>query len=112
MLASPSASELARYVDLKLAALGLPSTGQTDDPKFMETVGPFLRHCYQKDQLLGELQCPVDARIQSFLNTYLSEICPGGAPRLPANTFVLDQTGLARVMSLPRTRNTFESPYL
>src|SRR6266566_9097874 len=105
MLASPNAPELARYVDLKLAALGLPCAGNTDDPKFMETVGPFLRHYYQKDQLLGELLCPVDTRIQTFLDKYLSELCPGGAPRLPANTFVLDQPGLARVMSLPRTGN-------
>ena len=112
MLASPSASELARYVNLKLAALGLPSAGNTGDPAFMETVGPFLRHYHRKDQLLGELLCPVDTRIQAFLDNYLSEICPGGAPRLPANTFVLDQPGLARVMSLPSTANTFTSPYL
>ncbi|HEY2844418.1 MAG TPA: hypothetical protein VGJ09_12240, partial [Bryobacteraceae bacterium] len=111
MLASQETSDLTRYVDLKLGALGLPAAG-SNDPTFMETVAPFLRHCYQKDQLLGERLCPVDTRVQNFLDAYLLEVCPDGAPRLPASAFVLDRPGLARVMSLPRTGSTFSSPYL
>jgi hypothetical protein len=104
--------ELARYLDLKLAALGQPTahTG-TDDP-LLQTAGPLLRSYFQKDQLLGQYLCPADMRIQSFLDSYLREACPGGAPRLPANAFVLDREGLARVMSLPPGGNTFSSPYL
>jgi hypothetical protein len=112
MLVSQSISELAQYVDLKLGALGLPPAHNASDAAFLETVGPFLRHCYQKDQLLGERLCSVDTRIQNFLDDYLREACPAGAPRLPASGFVLDRPGLARVMSLPRNSNTFSSPYL
>jgi len=112
MLASQNPSELAQYVDLKLGALGLPAARNASDAAFLETVGPFLRHCYQKDQLLGERLCSVDTRIQSFLDDYLREACPEGVPRLPASGFVLDRPGLARVMSLPRNSNSFSSPYL
>ncbi len=100
-------SELARYLDLKLAALGQPIARSTD-PLLLETVGPLLRSYHQKDQLLGQNLCPADMRIQSFLDAYL----PGCAPRLPANAFVLDRAGLARIMSLPPDGNTFSSPYL
>ncbi len=62
--------------------------------------------------MLGKYLCPADARIQAFLNSYLKTVCPGGAPRLPGNTFILDRPGLARLMSLPPGEDTFTSPYL
>ena len=104
--------ELARYINLKLAALGQPTSLGTADPYFLELAGPLLRNYYQKDQLLGERMCPADTRIQSFLDDYLKEACPDGVARLPVNTFVLDRPGLARAMSLPPSADTFSSPYL
>jgi hypothetical protein len=62
--------------------------------------------------LLGNRLCPADSRIQQFLDAYLKDVCPGGAPHLPANSFVLDRPGLARVMSLPPSTDSFASPYL
>ncbi len=56
--------------------------------------------------------CPADTRIQDFLDSYLSDVNPQGAPRLPADTFVLDRPGLARVMSLPAGEDSYSSPYL
>lgn len=103
---------LVRYVNLKLAALGLPTTGSEEDPYFQEITGPLLRNHYQKNLLLRGLLCPVDARIQRFLDAYLADVCPSGSPRLPCGTFVLDRPGLARVMSLPARGDTFTSPYL
>jgi len=108
----PGSLELARYLDLKLAALGQPTARNAIDPALLETVGPLLRSYHQKDQLLGQYLCPADLRIQSFLDAYLHDVCPSGAPRLPANAFVLDRAGLARVMSLPPDGDTFSSPYL
>ncbi len=105
-------NELIRYINLKLAALGQPTSNATADPYFLEVTGPLLRNYYQKDQMLGWPLCPVDARIQAFLDTYLSDVCPGGAPRLPASTFVLDRSGLGRAMSLPAGADTFTSPFL
>src|SRR5512140_2944534 len=104
--------ELVRYINLKLAALGEPASQSTADPAFMEIVAPLLRNHTQKDQLLGWPLCPVDARLQAFLDAYLADVCPEGAPRLPGRTFALDRPGLARTLSLPPTADLFTSPYL
>ena len=111
MVRSDSA-ELLRYINLKLVALGQPSSHSTTDPYFLEIAGPLLRNYYQKDQLLGDRLCPADTRIQQFLDAYLKDVCPGGAARLPSRSFVLDRPGLARVMSLPPGADEFSSPYL
>ncbi len=104
--------ELLRYINLKLVALGQPSSHSTTDPYFLEIAGPLLRNYHQKDQLLGDRLCPADTRIQNFLDTYLSDVCPTGAARLPSNTFTLDRPGLGRAMSLPPGSDEFTSPYL
>ena len=101
-------AELIRYINLKLAALGQPVSEATVDPHFLEIAGPLLRNHYQKDQMLGGRLCPVDARIQAFLDGYLGE----GTPRLPGATLVLDRPGMARVTSLPAGEDRIGSPYL
>ena len=112
-MATPEgALELIRYINLKLAALGQPTVSNTAEVRFLETAGPLLRNFYQKDRLLGSYLCPTDARIQSFLDEYVREVCPSGAPRLPGSAFVLDRAGLARVMSLPPDQPAFSSPRL
>jgi hypothetical protein len=102
-------AELFRYINLKLAALGQPTSAKTVDPYFQELAGPLLRNFHQKDVLLGDRLCPADTRIQDFLDSYLS---PEGAFRLPASTFALDRPGLARAMSLPAGEDYYSSPYL
>ncbi len=110
--ASVHPDELIRYINLKLVALGQPSSRATTDPYFLEIARPLLRNYHEKDQLLGRLYCAADTRIQSFLDSYLKEVCPGGVPNLTSNTFVLDRPGMARVLSLPASADRFESPYL
>jgi hypothetical protein len=105
-------TELVRYINLKLAALGQPTSQSTADPAFIEIAGPLLRNYYQKNQLLRGRLCPVDARIQAFLDDYLGGILPDGPPKLPSQTLVLDRPGLARVMSLPPCSDAMTSPYL
>jgi hypothetical protein len=104
--------ELIRYINLKLAALGQPTSRSTADPEFLEIAGPLLRNYLQKDQLLGNRLCPADTRIQSFLDSYLRDISPNGAERLPVDSFVLDREGMARIMSLPASADVFSSPCL
>ena len=94
-------AELTEYINLKLAALGQPAS-QTG------IAAPLLRNYYQKNQLLGDRLCPVDARVQAFLDSYLDRC----APRLPSQTLVLDMPGLARVMSLPAGEDSLTSPYV
>src|ERR1035441_10741047 len=84
---STNDTELARYINLKLAALGQPLCHRTADLQFLETAGPLLRSLHQKEQLLGSRLSPVDARIQAFLDAYLTDVCPGGAARIPAIAF-------------------------
>src|SRR6478672_9777068 len=102
--------ELVRYINLKLASLGLPTSRGTADTHFLDFAGPLLRNYHQKDQLLGDRLCPADARIQAFLDAYLHDVCPGGAARFPVGTFMLDRAGMARVMSLPPGADSFTSP--
>jgi hypothetical protein len=108
-LESTSARDLVRYINLKLAALGEPTSIATADGPFMEVAGPLLRNHFEKDELLGWPLCPVDARIQRFLDAYLAE---AGAVRLPTRTLVLDRPGMGRVLSLPPTLDRFASPYV
>ncbi len=102
--------ELVRYINLKLAALGQPATRQSVDDDFQKLAAPLLRNYFQKDELLRDRLCPVDARIQAFLDAYLDGVAV--APRLPARTFALDRPGLARVMSLAPGQQSFSSPFL
>ncbi len=104
--------DLVQYLHLKLAALGQPAARNSADARFLQIARPLLRNHYEKERLLGKYLCPADTRIQSFLDAYLADCCPDGAPRLPASTFVLDRAGLARAMSLPPDSNSFSSPYV
>jgi len=56
--------------------------------------------------------CPADARIQDFLDAYLKDVCPEGAPRIPSDTLILDKPGMARTNSFPSDSDHFVSPYL
>ncbi|HXP88161.1 MAG TPA: hypothetical protein VN841_25750, partial [Bryobacteraceae bacterium] len=103
---------MIRYLNLKLAALGQPISQSTAEPQFLDIARPLLRNFENKDRLLRDHLCPADARIQTFLDGYLKDVCPQGVPRLPTRTFVLDRDGLARVMSLPPHAPSFSSPYL
>ncbi len=108
----PPSEELARYINLKLAALGQPLCHHTADLKFLQTAGPLLRRLHQKEQLLGSRLSPVDLRIQAFLDAYLRDVCPNGAERIPAITFNLDRAGMGREVSLPANSDRFSSPYV
>ncbi len=106
---SADQDELLRYIDLKLAALGQPTSAHPKDPAFLHLAGPLLRNYHQKDLLLAGKMCPADGRIQNFLEAYLGGFA---VAKLPANTLVLDRPGLARAMSLPAGEDYFSSPYL
>ena len=103
---------LINYINLKLAALGQPTSRDTADVSLLDIAEPLLRNHHQKDLLLGDRLCSVDSRIQSFLDSYLADQCPEGASRLPAHTFVLDRPGLARILSLPSSGDQFTSDLL
>ena len=105
-----SEKKLWSYINLKLAALGLPTALAAADGEFQEMVSALLQHQRETERLLANYLCPADWRIQSFLDDYLYET--GLAPKLPWRTFVLDRAGVARALSLPPDRDLFTSDIL
>jgi hypothetical protein len=77
-----------------------------------ELTGGLLANYRQKTRLLTEYRCPIDRRIEDFLQQQCAGLNLPQPLRLPAVSFNLDQAGLARELSLPPERDTFESPLL
>ena len=100
-------NKLIQYINLKLAALNQPICGKSDD--LIEIARPLLRNHQEKNRLLYQHLCPVDRRIQNFLDDYLKDVPNREKARLPAQTFTLDFYGLARMISLPVTADVFTS---
>ncbi len=101
---------LLEYVNVKLASLGQPIVGKKEDYQFMPLAGALLGDYQEKSRLLSGHLCPVDARIQDFINAYLDDLDPSEPrPTLPSNTLVLDRHGLARMLSIPPKEDEFES---
>lgn len=98
--------QLISYINLKLSTLDLPiyEKGET---KELEITIDLIKNIRERNRILHDYLCPADKRIQDFLNRYLSEAYPEGAPTLPNNTLVLDRYGLARELSLPPDGNRF-----
>jgi hypothetical protein len=99
-------TRLFQYINLKLAFLGLPTANIAGDDELSEMIPALLSHGQETDRLLADYLPPVDRRIQAFLDGYLRDT---GAPKLPGRTFVLDQYGLARALSLPPDQDKFVS---
>lgn len=102
--------KLVQYINLKLAFLGLPTAGASGDSDLGEMVAALLGHQQETERLLADYLPPADQRIQGFLDGYLAAAgISKGAIKLPNRTLVLDQYGLARVLSLPPDRDEFLS---
>ena len=100
-------SAIVKYLNLKLAALNLPTVGTEGDADFQDVAGAFLSHFRETMRLLTNYLCPADQRIQNFLDRYLADA--GGATKLPGITLALDRAGGARALSLPPRRDEFVS---
>ncbi|MDM8159845.1 hypothetical protein QUH73_08475 [Labilibaculum sp. K2S] len=100
--------DLIRYINLQLAAMGQPiftensegEKNQLSDPKFIQLTDSLIKNYRAQSRLLADHLCPVDQRIQNFLNEYLEDVDTEVA-KLPTSTFILDQPGIARELSLP-----------
>jgi len=90
-----------QLINQKLAALGCPV--------FCDELGTV--KLSEKSTLASAptTLCPVDERVQKFLNDYLKDVCGTQIPKLPHHTLVLDQHGIARALSLPPDQDTFKS---
>ncbi len=59
----------------------------------MHTAQDLLKSYREKNRLLADYLCPVDQRVQNFLNRYLDGVDQEPLPRLPSQTFILDRHG-------------------
>jgi hypothetical protein len=107
---------MIQYINLQLASLGQPLFNDDTDvkskyynAKFQELTGDLIKSFLEKSRLLANHLSPVDTRIQNFLDNYLKEVQFKESVRLPNNTFVLNQKGLAREVSLPPNALEFKS---
>ena len=73
---------IVRYISLKLAALGLPTYDKTSTD-FLGLTHGLLRSYKEKNRLLSDHLCPIDSRIQQFLDDYLAGEDLKSRPRLP-----------------------------
>ena len=105
-------SELLRYVNLKLAANGLPTVPAAGGAELVELASGLLVNFNEKARLLADYRCPADERIESFLAQHFGDLVGDKPLRLPARTFILDRHGLARELSLPADGDHFESELL
>ncbi len=97
-------------INLRLGMLGLPMPENARNSSGTELVQPILARQRELNRRLSHKLPAVDHRIQCFLDEYLDGT--GTAPKLPKQTFVLDQPGLARTLSLPMDGDTFASEHL
>ena len=99
--------KLVHYINLKLALMGLPQANAVDDHELIELSAPILSRQKETSRLLADYLCPADHRVVAFLQDKLSHC---GVPiRLPSRNFVLDRSGLARVLSLPPDADEYKS---
>lgn len=97
-------------VNLRLELLGLPVPTDTKYADGARLVEPIIARQRELDRRLSHQLPAADARIQAFLDSYLEGT--GAAPQLPRETFVLDQPGLVRTLSLPIDGDKFSSGLL
>jgi len=109
--------DMIQYINLQLASIGQPlyyddcdAKTKYSNAKFLSLTEGLINSFKEKTRLLSDHLSPADTRIQNFLNSYLSDVnFDKSNYRLPNQTFVLNQKGLAREVSLPPDANEFKS---
>lgn len=107
---------MIQYINLQLAALGQPifsddknSGSKLSNDKFISLTEGLISSFREKSRLLSDHLSPADTRIQNFLDDYLKDVSFDKSYHLPNSTFVLNQPGLAREISLPPNGNSFKT---
>ena len=87
-------TELLRYLNLKLAANGLPVAHAAGGLELVKLAAGLITNFREKTRLLHNHRCPVDQRIETFLNRYFADVLTGPVAqeplRVPGRGLVLD----------------------
>lgn len=106
-------SEIHKYVNLKLAANGLPIAPEAGGTEMVELAAGLLDNYREKTRRLGETQrCPIDFRIEAYLNSHFADLDLNEPLALPGKTLILDRHGVARTLSLPANKDHYQNPLL
>jgi hypothetical protein len=108
--------ELIQYINLQLAAIDQPlfcddadSGTRLANARFISLTESLISSFREKSRLLSDHLSPADTRIQNYINDYLKDVECDKPYRLPGSTFVLNQPGMAREVSLPPNGNSFKN---
>ncbi len=108
--------DMIQYINLQLAALGQPmfhdetdTTKKLSNNKFIELTEGLISSFREKSRLLSNHLSPVDTRIQNFIDDYLKDVNIDKSLRIPNNTLVFNQKGMAREVCLPPNGETFKN---
>ena len=106
----PDRRAAAGSILLKLAAMGIevPPEAAGDEEVFQLAGNLFARYREQA-RLLADYLCPADRRVQHYLDELQAAAGSTARIRLPAETLILDQYGLARELSLPHDGDRYEN---
>lgn len=102
-------SQLTEYLNIKLRSRGLPIYGEEKDFPFLQMGSSLLKSVQEKNRLLKLHLCPVDKRIQNYLESLFEPLGLVERTWLPTETLVLERHGMARALSLPPDQDCFES---
>ncbi|MBN1949979.1 MAG: hypothetical protein JW801_02195 [Bacteroidales bacterium] len=110
--------DMIQYINLQLAALGQPLYYDPDDStklsnaKFLALTDGLISSFREKSRLLSDHQSAPDQRIQHFIDEYLKDVERDFSCQIPTDTFVLNQKGLAREISLPPDGDKYQNEYV
>jgi hypothetical protein len=96
---------LHKVITVKLAAQGFETPSQGDG--LLSVASDLFRVYREQSRLLESHLCPVDQRIQAFLDDALK--ATGEYVKLPSTTLSVDRFGLARELSFPEGGNEFSN---
>lgn len=102
-------SSLIEYLNIKLRSRGSPIFGDEDQFPFLKIGGSLLRSVEEKNRLLKSYLCPVDQRIQNYLDDMFKDLDVEKKNWVPTDSLALERHGMARALSLAPDSDKFES---
>jgi hypothetical protein len=100
-----------QLICLQLAALG-HKCQLSKEQGYLSVADSLIKNYSEYRRMFAEYRCPADQRIQDFLNGYLQRNGVEQRIKLPAETFSLNEAGVARELSLPLSGNRYKSDLL
>lgn len=113
-----SREDRVKYINFKLAAMGLPIAPNAGDPTLNDEADTYFIDLFQgiiedykeKTRLMDVAEIGIYRRINHFFQSYFAQC--GTLPRVIDTALNLDHYGLARELSLPVEGETYSNEYL